>query len=258
MRRSSLILLTLLVCAIPLMGFGCKQNTYKQYQPGDQLPSWLQRNLAKPSSGAKKTTTDANTSGESSMARWNRGIRGYDNETVPQNIQYLRQVMKNFANVNSFRVTFTIPGKSGLVQGTAEFQRDQGLHGIFQVPNAQNTEMYLVKDLVYVRAGTSTWLNLTDSPEGQTAKEALASVFSSTNTDNRLYIDKKATVQTSEDPRGCKMHAITQHISGLGKQTIQLCIKNDLPMIISMILPEGPLEMSYTDFNQRMELNPPM
>jgi hypothetical protein len=180
---------------------------------------------------------------------------------IPPEVLYLRQVIRNFTQVQSFRATMTVPTDAGTARGEVEFARARGLHGTLTLPTSDvpPTELYLIADHVYFRSGTSTWLDLFGTAEGVRVMEIFRSAFSlSPNTTSTFISDSARMTRVTDDPEGCKRHTFTQFVPTGERETMFICVKDNLPAIIGTVTANGPIEIRYRDYNQPVPLVHPI
>lgn len=246
-----------LIVFLTLTGFGCKKPKPLTLAPGEQPPSWLQKNLA---NNQPKKTDEAPSSLDPRYVEWLKGKRTPLNETVPRQVLYLQQVMRNFSLAESFRARLSIPMEDRLVTGEVEYKKDRGMHGTLYSQGTPSLETFVIRDKVFAKSGaTSTWLNLSHTDEGREAAALLKNAFrfSPAEEKENAISEHAKVLQVSEDPNGCTNYQVTQYGMASEGKSLFICVKNDLPVLITLIAPEGKTEIAYRDFGQDIPLNPP-
>lgn len=228
-----------LVITLALTGFGCK----KQATPA---PIGLFQKPTNESAQTKPWAPDPNAP------------RDLDNQIIPE-IEYLRQVMRNFTLVNSFRAKITSPFDDGIMVAQMEAEKGHGIHAFLHLPNNMSNELYLVGDAVYVRNGTSTWQTHRNTEEATRLQLMFAqALFAGQNTTSSKFIsDSSRIVSVKDTEKGCKEYAFTQYIKNGSKTTLSLCVKNDLPSIMTVPTTGGDMVIEYSDYNQSFNIQAP-
>lgn len=178
---------------------------------------------------------------------------------VPAEIVYLRQVLKNFANADSFRANMTFPSSDGITTGEIEYAKGKGLHGVLHIPGNNQTEVYLIGQDVFFRSNTSSWLNLVGTTEGTRTSLLFLSAFSIGSNASSTYIsDSARIIDVKEQPSGCKMYNFTQYTVSATKETLHICVKDNLPTFVSVDTKNGGIDTSYRDYNTAIDIVSPV
>lgn len=228
--RRSLIGLSLALCGLSALGFGCKN----QEQPIlDAAPGGV--TLSAP---------------EALQAPYVPKRKG--NATVPPEIVKLRQVLTNLAQAESYHGRIRTPASNGNRLAEMEYSKKNGLHAILQAEGA-TSELYLTGPLIYVRYATSSWENISATEEGQATRAQLPQslLANSDGTSTIMLRDSAKVVSTKEDPSGCTSYTVEQtfYQPQQFKQTIEICVQDAFPVRIKNTTPEGLVEMTLDRFN---------
>ncbi len=166
----------------------------------------------------------------------------------------LRDVMKSFQKSQSFRADITIGGPDG-VKGEIAYNQPNGMFGKLMLKNGFTSELAVKDKRVAVRNGTSTWQEITDTPESQYIANLFESITNRAGSEP-LYPDENARyTSVKDDPRGCKLHSFSQFMGNVGSyQPIQLCVANGLPVYFSIPSQDGLIEIVYKDIDQPVQV----
>ncbi|MDO8617387.1 MAG: hypothetical protein Q7N87_00610 [Candidatus Uhrbacteria bacterium] len=230
----------MILILLPLFGFGCKtdSNVKRPTTSVDRLPVVTQQPITKPPVTPPPPPSATATSPD---------------------ILYLQQVMRNLLQVRSFRAAMMIPDPQGTVTGEIEFVRQTGLHGTLHLPLSITSEVYLIEKKIYFRTNTSTWVDLTATPDGQKAAELFRSAFSLSDKNTSLPVSGSAKmISITEDPSPCKLYTFLQNTSENQEQKNEICVRNDLPIRLRTFTAQGVVEVTYRDYNAPFELVSPI
>lgn len=177
---------------------------------------------------------------------------------IAPEIIYVRQILRNLTKTKSFRASMIIPTAQGTAKGEVEFSKDKGFHGTLQLPSGTSTEIYALNgNTIYFRANTSSWINMSGTTEGKQAALLFQTAFSVTNDNADTQISDQAKfVSMSDDPEGCRSFSIDQS-TVVTPQLFELCVKNELPVRISLPVEQGRVEVRYRDYNQPIDIHVP-
>ncbi len=229
-----------LLTSLVLTGFGCKKTPDPSSRIGLFQRSPTESNVQKP------WAPDPNKP------------RDQDNQIIPE-IEYLRQVMKNFTLVTSFRANLALPVEGGVLRALMEAQKDQGIHAQITLPNATQSELYLIRDSAYIRSGTSTWQTYTNTNESRQLQALFAQAFTlnSGASTTKFISDSSRLVDVKETNQGCKNYRFSQYSRAGNKVIVSLCVSNDLPKIMTVPTDSGDMRVEYSDYNQPFEIRVP-
>jgi len=236
MNRSRLLIALLLGSSLILFGFGCKKPAApKMYTDFEAM-------MPKTPALVQKTTAPA--------------AAPTPTKTADPNAYYLREVMKNFDRVKSYKAVVTIPTPDGPVTGNIEFVRTTGLHGLLLFSQNRKTEIYLLGEDIYFRVNTSSWENLSATPEGKQVSVLFQSAFSLGDNGSAAILPESArVVGTANDPSGCRLFLVA---SDSPQVPLQICVKNDLPVRVTSPASAGPVEVRYSDYDKPITLVAPI
>lgn len=234
-------------CVLVLFGFGCKKST----PPPGSIPAPLPTiptttNLPTPPNEQQPKPIE--TSPQSTPRP-----EGY----VEPEITYLRQVMLNLSQAKSFKTAIAIPSDQGTATGNVEFVKQIGLHGTLTIPGGNQSEVYILGSDIYFRANTTTWSDLSRSPEAANIKNLFESSLSFTAGTSTITGTARM-ISTKDDPSGCRLYTLSQYTSDENKVTFQICVKDDLPAKIISQSSTGRIEVAFREYNQFIKLESPI
>ncbi len=167
----------------------------------------------------------------------------------------IRDVLTSFQKSESYRAAVTINGKEG-IKGEITYSQKNGLYGKLSIPNGITTDMAVLGERVAVRAGTSTWREISGTDEG-TQIITLFKSITNRGSAQPIYPSDSATYISGEDDsvRDCRMHSVKQFMGHLGGyKTIKVCIKNALPTYFAIPSEDGLVEIEYRDIDKPVEV----
>lgn len=238
-RRS--LLLGVLLGSLALTGFGCKKiDTSRPNMTSLQA-----------SGQVKLPTISVETKTEQVTAPKERGP---GKQPHPE-ILRLREVMSSFQKSQSFRANITIGGPEG-IKGEIAYNQSKGTFGKLTLKNGFTTEMALYNDRVAIKSGTSTWSEISDTPEAENIATLFKAITNRGNTEP-IYPSKNARYGSAKDDsaRNCKMHSISQYMGNLNSfQPLEICVANGLPLYFSIPSEDGTIEIEYRDIDNPVEV----
>ncbi len=238
-RRS--LLLGVLLGSLTLTGFGCKK-----IDPSRPNVTSLQ------ASGQVKLPT---ISVETKAAQADPSkVRKPEKQPHPE-ILRLREVMSSFQKSQSFRANITIGGPEG-IKGEIAYNQSKGAFGKLALKNGFTTEMALYNSRVAIKSGTSTWSEISNTPEAENIATLFKAITNRGNEEPLYPSDNARYVSVKDDPkRGCKMHSVSQFMGNLGGyQPLEICVANGLPLYFSIPSEDGTIEIEYRDIDKPVEV----
>jgi len=238
-RRS--LFLGVLLCGLMLTGFGCKKIDTSR-------PNMV---AGRANSQVILPTISVDTKPQQPVPQKERKP---ERQPDPE-ILRLREVMSSFQKSKSYRANLTIGGANG-IKGEISYSQPNGLFGRLMLKNGFTTEMALQNNRVAVRSGTSTWGEITGTPEA----DQIATLFKSiTNRGSveAVYPSRNARYGSAKDDaaRGCKMHTLSQFMGDLGGyQPVNICVANGLPLYFSIPSENGLIEIEYKDIDRPVDV----
>ncbi len=231
--KRSLLLAPLLVLA--LTGFGCKKAEPAQAP----VP-----NAAAPVNSANPAVPEAAAG-------------------VSRDVLYARQVLRNLSQAKSFHASLIVPSASGRINTTLDFNRLTGMLGRIDVTATdgatQTAQLFASEAEIWFRQGTSTWVDLTKTDDGKRFQAVFANAFSYSDQYQSTVSDTAALVAKTEDrAAGCQRQAFTQKLNDGSTQAFTLCVKQDLPVYLTIDGPFGQIEVHYKDINGSVEVKRPV
>jgi len=185
-----------------------------------------------------------------------------DNESPSAEGLMARNALQNLALAKTYRAKMTIPTSDGNIVSTIDVNRDQGLMGKMEMPNNGETlvaEIYISKDETLFRQGNTSWTNILETEEGRPLTELIQSSLASDEKNiSRIVSDNTRTVEVKEDPSGCTLYTLSQVNSAGERLPYKICIKNDLPMYLTMNTDKGALRIDYSEINTSIEIKKPI
>lgn len=234
--RRSFVFVSLLG-SLALAGFGCKKADTLPFVSGNASPNarvilpTLSINTKSPEQPTKRRVTSP--------------------ERLPDpNVLRARDAMIGFNKSQSFRASITIGGKEG-IKGDVSFSHPNGMFGTLTLGNGMKADIALRETRVAVRSNTSTWQEVTDTPEAAQVIELFKAISNRTG-ENPAYPNPRAKfVSVTDDTvRGCRMYVVSEFMGDRGYQPVQICIKAELPVYFSIPSEDGLIEINYKDIDQ--------
>ena len=238
-RRS--LLLGVVLGSLALTGFGCKEiDTSRPNMTSLQARGQV-----------KLPTISVNTKPEQTAQP---RVRKPEKQPHPE-ILRLRDVMSSFQKSQSFRANITIGGPDG-VKGEIAYNQSKGTFGRLSLKNGFTTEMALLGNRVAIKSGTSTWSEITNTPEAQNISKLFQSIINRGDS-QPVYPSKSARYGSAKDDpaRGCKMHSVSQYMGNLNSyQPLEICVANGLPLYFSIPSEDGTIEIEYRDIDKPVDI----
>lgn len=231
MRSVRRLLLGGAIVLLALGGFGCKKITTYQYPP-----------TAGGLGASKGTTNDENPLAATPTAD------AFDE---------VRRVVENLSHATSFRAHLILPTTNGSATGELEYQKDEGFHGTLQLPGSIMTELYAIGPDLWFRTHDSVWTNLKDTPQGAQTAETFRGAFTFGDVTSTLFLNDMKLVETTTDRDGCERY-VFERGAAPNNETMQICVKNNLPVYISSVTSDAKFEIRYRDFGQKISLKAPV
>ncbi len=237
-----------MLLGLSLFGFGCKQPSYKTDQPTNWRGLIQGAPLAKPAvKRAVAPSVDRKPF--------------FDKITpLPLELPVLRQALKNLATATSFRATLILPpadGQTVTMQGELTFNRNQGFLGTIRITPHITSEVRVTDNEVLMRAGTSTWQSIGQTPDGIKLRLFFQIAFPGQARPNQPLVSDSARILViKDDPSGCRAYTYTEILPDGDRGKTTLCIQDSLPSYIINEYPEGNTEVRYRDINQPIDIYP--
>ncbi len=230
-----------LLGSLALTGFGCKK--IESYRPNTTS--------ARPNGQVLLPTISVETKPEQPSAPKEKKP---ERRPAPEIIR-LRESMASLQKSRSFRAKLTIGGPNG-IKGDIAYSQTNGLYGKLALANGMTSEMSIFKDRVAVRNGTSTWGEVTGTPEADSITALFQSITNRGGQQPLYPSDNSRYGSAKEDTvRGCMMHSVSQFMGNLGGyQPLQICIKAGLPIYFSIPSEDGVIEIEYRDIDQPVDV----
>lgn len=240
--RLSIVTCASLIASLLLFGFGCRKTNTIDTESLRESPS-----IVKPT---KKIDIPPKPPTKPRSA--------YTEHAPAPEIFYIRQAWRELVGIDTFRARFTLPSASGNVTGSMEYSRDEGVHAEMNLGKQGTSELYILYGDVYFRSNSSTWENVTNTPDGDKLAQFFRIAFPGKNSTSTIFISDSATIlEIKDDPRGCKQYSYSEFSAERGKEVSRLCIKNNLPMIMNKVYPDGETEIVYFDYNAPLKIGSP-
>jgi hypothetical protein len=233
--KRPLLIVPLLV--LSLFGFGCKKEEPAPVNP--PVP-----NAEAPTATSVPVTAPVNVG-------------------VSRDVLYARQVLRNLSEANAFRASMVVPTANGIVTTNLDYNRMSGILGTIQIPTAdggkQTADLFASDSEIWFRQGTSTWQNLTNTPDGKNFQTVFQNAFNYQDRYQSTVADTATlTSKTDDASEGCSRYAFTQPTENGGTQTFTLCVTADLPVYLTIDGPFGQIEVHYKDVNGAVDVKKPV
>ncbi len=226
--------------ALALTGFGCRPPNAQQ--------------AAAPSTVSGTPTPSTPTFDPN--APWPKDSEGPSAEGL-----IARQALRNLAIAKTYRADMEVPTTQGTVKASADVNKDQGILGRLEVPTPQGqliSEVYISGQVILFRQGTTTWSDISKTPDGTSLSNLFQNALAPNGTDVSAIVANSArTVDISDDPQGCKRYTLTQVADDGQRFPYRICIKNDLPVYLTLATGAGNMTISYKDINGAVEVKKP-
>lgn len=243
MRR--VLHLASLCLALSFLGFGCKEPNYN----GTVATNW-RGVIQDPPKNAQPTP----------VAPVQDTKPFYDIVTpTPPEVTILRQAMRNLASAKSFKATIILPpseGQSSPIQALLVFNRDRGFRGVINVTPELKSEIQVINEQVYFRANTSSWQNVSDTPDGLRLRAFFQVAFPKKEGAKQVLVSDSARIEdVRDDKSGCRQYTYTEVVPGGDIVKTVTCIKDNFPTFIINEYAEGNTEVRYSDINQPVDID---
>lgn len=220
--------------ALALFGFGCRKPDATQPPvPNAATPS----NLPTPASEATP-------------------------QGVSRDVLYARQVLRNLSESRAFRAAMVVPSANGVINTNLDYNRLTGLIGRVTIPTAdgpQTAELYANEGEIWFKQGTSTWVDVSNTNEGKNFNAIFQSAFGYQGQFQSTVADNARLLSKDEDQNaGCTRHAFTQTVNTGAEQRFTLCVKQDIPVYLTIEGPYGQIEIQYRDVNGSVIVQKPV
>ncbi len=177
------------------------------------------------------------------------------NPTVNEELQ---EILTNFRNANSLRTTFDMTTSQGQVKGNFQFIRPNRFKGTMEAQGS-NLDIVVVDDSLYLKAGNSPWGNLSNQPSSKGLTDTLRKALSGNSTFDAAGANSQALVtKNHDDARSCDAYKTTAKTAEGAIVSIEICAENKLPKYVSMTTDQGPVRISYTDYNKLFLIEKPL
>lgn len=177
------------------------------------------------------------------------------NPTVNEELQ---TILSNFRQANSLRTKFDMTTAQGQVQGNFQFIRPNRFKGVMQAQGS-SLEIVVVDDSLFLKAGDKPWANLSGQPSSKTLTDTLRKALSGNSTFDAASANSHALVTKSHDEaRACDAYKTTAKTADGSVVSIEICAANMLPKFVSMTTDQGPVRISYTDYNTLFLIEKPL
>ena len=167
----------------------------------------------------------------------------------------LLRALGNLGTTQSFRSQMIAETPNGSMSGDMAYVKDQGFHGKLRLPGPVETEV-LVRDTgVWFKTGTSSFQNVTDTPQGLELGQLARSQFDVTQATSSIFSADTDLIDISND-RGCLLYVFERNVNEV-TETNQFCLRDNVPIYISSATPDRRIEFRYRDFNAPITLPKP-
>lgn len=161
----------------------------------------------------------------------------------------LQQILKNFREATSLRTEFDMTTSQGQVKGRFSFIRPNRFKGTMTASGG-NLNIVVVDDSLYLQVGTAKWSNVSNQPSSRVLTDTLKRALSGNSTFDAAGANTEALVTKShDDARSCDAYRTTAKTAEGAIVSIEICADKGLPRYVDMTTDQGPVHISYTDYN---------
>lgn len=187
-------------------------------------------------------------------------------EPTPQGISrdvlYARQVLRNLSEARAFRAAMVVPSAGGIINTNLDYNRASGLIGRITIPTSdgpQTAELYANEGDIWFKQGTSSWIDVSNTAEGKNFNAIFQKAFGYQGQYQSTVAENAQLISKDEDANaGCTRHAFTQITNTGAAQKFTLCVKQDIPVYLTIDGPYGQIEIRYRDVNGNVEVKKPV
>lgn len=177
------------------------------------------------------------------------------NPTVNEELQ---SILKNFREATSLRTEFDMTTSQGQVKGNFSFIRPNRFKGTM-TSSGGNLNIVVVDDNLYLQVGAGKWSNLSNQPSSRTLTDTLKRALSGNSTFDAASASTETLVtKTRDDARACDSYKTTAKTAEGAIVSIEICAEKGLPRYVDMTTDQGPVHISYTDYNTLFLIEKPV
>ena len=225
--------------SLTLTGFGCKKETL----PRLNTAAWPNGRVQLPTLSVDSAPTQPTPIVRQPDVEWKND----------PNLIRVRAAMSQLNQSDTYRATLHLGG-TGVI-GDIAYNRKYGIYGTLTTQHGVNVDIAIQGNRVAVRDSTSTWQDVSDTPEGDQVQNLFSSLLNQQKnevafpTGNARYAS-----QEDDQTRGCHMYHFRQFMGDRGFQPLQVCLKDGLPSYFSLQTADGLVEIEYRDVDKPVEV----
>jgi len=226
MKRHQWILAVALIGAV-LIGAGCAAKT-----TGSQLPKPAVKTT--PKASPKKTPPkDPNTE--------------------------LMEYLNAFRETKSYKTTFRLPTKDGIVKGTLDYVRPDRYQGTTQLNDSPMAQIVIVGKNLYLKVGELRWADMTDTKVGKTLIQNMKNAVQGNAAFNQEQSAKLNVISRQNDElNSCILFTAQLSDAKPDAPPIKICAKNGLPKYFEIETNLGVYHVDFYDYNSIFLIERPM
>lgn len=184
-----------------------------------------------------------------------------DTPNPSPDIIYLREVMRNLSQAETFRAKVGVPVQGGEADISVDFNKSIGMYGRMRIDIDNEltiSDVFLSDDEIHFRANTGTWTNITGTEQAQVL-QALFRHATLPNSGAENFVSKYAEMQEkTSNESGCELYAFKQYNELRARvELFQICVKNSFPVYIVTESPFGSQRIEYSDVNGFVDVQKP-
>lgn len=170
----------------------------------------------------------------------------------------LKEILKNFRLANSLRTEFDMTTSQGEVKGKFVFVRPNRFQGTM-LAQGGNLNLIVVDDSLFLQVGEGKWSNLSNQPSSRALTDTLKKALSGNSTFDAASANEEALVTKSrDDGRSCDLYKTNAKTADGHIVQLEICAENTLPKFVNMTTDQGPVRISYTDYNKLFLIEKPV
>ncbi len=162
----------------------------------------------------------------------------------------VREAVKNFQQVKSFRANVSITTDQGTLAAKLEFMKPNRFRGNVDLGKNGKAELIVVDDSLYMKVNDQKWMALSNKKGSKTIGETMKNALNGDANLQNLGLDPKVDiVKSRDDKNSCDRYTTKLKTADGNTSDVQLCIAAGLPTQLDITTPQGPVHIEYYDYN---------
>jgi|GEM_PF-3375509 len=170
----------------------------------------------------------------------------------------LKEVLKNFREANAVHTKFEMSSQQGPLKGDFYVIRPNRFKGTMDTSGGK-VEIVIVDNSFFLKADGSQWLDFSNQPSSRAMTDTLKRAMSGNSAlDSTGSSDTTLITKTRDESRGCDLYKTTAKAGDGSIVSLEICAENKLPKFVDMTTPQGPVRISYTEYNGLFLIEKPL